>query len=202
MEKYDGFRHNYYCENTKELQNYLNKTNWHDLSGNSNDKYIIFLSSDMAEYTNDIQDKEELIFKNNEFYFSPNKDIFLDIKKIEQEKKDLEIKQLHNKLELLIRKEKEKKNDLVYINEAIVYYLNGQKVRRYITNEIMKITNEICKLEKKRIIENNYWENCWIYNDNGKKTTNKDVETFNVNSPIETFEREGFNKYKLWEIYK
>lgn len=202
MEKYDGFRHNYYCENTKELQNYLNKTNWHDLSGNSNDKYIIFLSSDMAEYTNDIQDKEELIFKNNEFYFSPNRYIFLEIKKIEQEKKDLEIKQLHNKLELLIRKEKEKKNDLVYINEAIVYYLNGQKVRRYITNEIMKITNEICKLEKKRIIENNYWENCWIYNDNGKKTTNKDVETFNVNSPIETFEREGFNKYKLWEIYK
>lgn len=202
MEKYDGFRHNYYCENTKELQNYLNKTNWHDLSGNSNDKYIIFLSSDMAEYTNDIQDKEELIFKNNEFYFSPNRDIFLEIKKIEQEKKDLEIKQLHNKLELLLRKEKEKNNNLVYINEAIVYYLNGQKVRRYITNEIMKITNEICKLEKKRIIENNYWENCWIYNDNGKKTTNKDVETFNVNSPIETFEREGFNKYKLWEIYK
>lgn len=202
MEKYDGFRHNYYCENTKELQNYLNKTNWHDLSGNSNDKYIIFLSSDMAKYTNDIQDKEELIFKNNEFYFSPNRDIFLEIKKIEQEKKDLEIKQLNNKLELLLRKEKEKNNNLVYINEAIVYYLNGQKVKRYITNDIINITNEICKLEKKRIIENNYWENCWIYNDNGKKTTNKDVETFNVNSPIETFEREGFNKYKLWEIYK
>lgn len=202
MEKHDGFRHNYYCENTKELQNYLNKTNWHDLSGNSNDKYIIFLSSDMAKYTNDIQDKEELIFKNNEFYFSPNRDIFLEIKKIEQEKKDLEIKQLNNKLELLLRKEKEKNNNLVYINEAIVYYLNGQKVKRYITNDIINITNEICKLEKKRIIENNYWENCWIYNDNGKKTTNKDVETFNVNSPIETFEREGFNKYKLWEIYK
>lgn len=200
MIKYDGFRHNYYCENTKELQYYLNKTNWHDLSGNSNDQYIIFLSSDMAEYTNNIKDKEPLIFFNNEFYFSPNREIYLENKKIEEEKKQLDIELFKNKLDLLLKKEKESNASLVYINEAVVYYLNCQKVRRYITNEINNITNEILKLENKRTIETNIWANCWVYNDNGKKLTNKVLHIDDLQSPIQVFEREGFNKYKLWEI--
>ena len=74
-----------------------------------------------------------------------------------------------------VTKEKES-NDLVYINDAVLAYLEGAKVKRYITKEIIDIQNEILKLQNKRTTEINKWETSWVYNDNGKKLTNKELE--------------------------
>lgn len=210
MKEYDGFKHNYYCNNTPELVDYLTNFkygNIHVLDGDKNKKYIIFLSSDWARFTDNIENKEFLNYENGKFYINvekgPNlKELLNKISTLIKPKKTLE--QLYKDLDLVLKQYKFVNKNLVYINEAVVYYLNGQKVRRFVTSEILEITNQIAELEKKRKIFDNVWKNIWVYNDKGKKVIDiynvKTLDPNIVQSPIEVFEREGFNKYKLWEI--
>lgn len=110
------------------------------------------------------------------------------------------------KEELLIKLEKKlinlknKNNKLVYIDEAIIHYVNGGKVRRYMDSSILELVNQISIVEKKRKIFENKWINTWLYYNNGKKTTNPNISSEDLLSPLEVFEREGFNRYKLWEV--
>lgn len=214
MIEYDGFKHNYYCNNTKELVDYLTNSkygNQHFLDGDCNATYIIFLSSDWARYTNDIENKEFLHYENAKFYINDNekskptlKELFDKISVLMKPKKTLD--QLYKELDLILKRHKLENKNLVYINEAVIYYLNGQKTKRFINKEILDITNEIALLEKKRQVFSHVWDDIWVYNDKGKKIYNDKTEKFEeenfVLSPIQVFEKEGFNKYKLWQIDK
>lgn len=110
-----------------------------------------------------------------------------------------EIKKLEEKLRKILTENKNKNKNLVYIDEAVVYYLIGKKVRRYINKEILDLTNEIAKLGNKRIVLNNLWVDNWIWNNKGKKITNNLFED-SLLSPIQSFEKNGYTDLKLWEI--
>ena len=213
MQEYEGFKHNYYCNNTKELVDYLTNVKYGNqlvLDGDSNSNYIIFLSSDWARYTNNIENKEFLHYENSKFYIDDKKEkptlkeLFDKIENLIKPRKTLE--QLYKDLDLILKQYKFENKNLVYINEAVVYYLNGQKTKRFITKEILDITNKIASLEKKRQAFSHVWSDIWVYNDKGKKIFNEKTKMFEednfVLSPVQVFEREGFNKYKLWEIDK
>lgn len=110
-----------------------------------------------------------------------------------------EIKKLEEKLRKILTENKNRNRNLVYIDEAVVYYLIGKKVRRYINKEILDLTNEIPKLGNKRIVLNNLWVDNWIWNNKGKKITNNLFED-SLLSPIQSFEKNGYTDLKLWEI--
>lgn len=199
MIEYNGFKHKYFCKNTPELIKYLKDVDWHNLEGSESSKYIIFLSSDWAQFTNFIDDNKELIFSKNKFFIAENElNEILDKLNCIIPNRDLQIYTLKDKLKKLLIAEKEKNKNLVYVAEAVVYYLIGKKVRRYVTEEMFNLSNEINLLEKKRVAKENVWYNNWIWNENGKKTTL--ISESELLSPIESFEKNGHDNYKLWEI--
>lgn len=157
-----------------------------------NINYYIEVVNNKIEITNNLVNKD---LKDVELNNLLNK-----VDNLISNKSETPLNTLYEELNKIIQKEKELNKNLVYLDEAIIHYLNGKKVRRYINQEIKELINKISKIEKKRLIEVNFWENNWVYNDKGKKLTNKDIPAFSLSSPIEVFEREGVNKYKLWEI--
>ena len=90
-------------------------------------------------------------------------------------------------------------NKIVDVKEAIIAYLDGKKVRRYIPMDEFIKDNETRLKEGKRIsYRHSWWEN-WVWNDgSGKKVKKYDINE--VLSPIEAFERNGYSPNKKWEI--
>ena len=90
-------------------------------------------------------------------------------------------------------------NRIVDVKEAILAYLDGKKVRRYMPMEEFIKHNEIQLNEGKRITDKHSWWENWVWNDgSGKKVKKYDINE--VLSPIEAFERNGYNLNKKWEI--
>lgn len=90
-------------------------------------------------------------------------------------------------------------NRIVDVKEAILAYLDGKKVRRYMPMEEFINHNEIQLKEGKRITDKHSWWENWVWNDgSGKKVKKYDINE--VLSPIEAFERNGYNPNKKWEI--
>lgn len=196
LEVFRGIKHNSqtYVENSQEIIYYLKIIEKCVLSGDSSLPYIVFLQSDLIEFTNNIENKIQLIFKNNIFYCDDS--IF--------ENSEEKIIVLENKLNSIINNKLENDNSVCFVEDAIDYYLKGYKVRRYITKEIFELHNEIQFLKRKRIANSNDWEDNWVYNDGSGKKLKYKPEGFSNDwllSPIESFERNGsIDKTRLWQI--
>ena len=90
-------------------------------------------------------------------------------------------------------------NRIVDGKEAILAYLDGKKVRRYIPMEEFINHNKVQLKEGKRTSSRHSWWNNWVWNDgSGKKVKRYDINE--VLSPIEAFERSKFDPNKKWEI--
>ena len=90
---------------------------------------------------------------------------------------------------------------IVDINEAIIAYLDGKKVRRHITMEEF-VNNQKMRVKKtnKRVANRHTWWNNWVWNDGTGKKTALSFDDSEILSPIEAFEKSGFDKNKLWSI--
>lgn len=90
-------------------------------------------------------------------------------------------------------------NKIVDVKEAILAYLEGKKVRRYIPMEEYIKYNETQLKERKRTSNRHSWWENWVWNDgSGKKIKKYDINE--VLSPMEAFERSGLDPNKKWEI--
>lgn len=113
----------YFAINTEEARKLLSTGNtWHAFDGNYKNKYIIFLSSDYAEYTNDInkiKNKKELLIEND--------NIFVEMSEEEVKKREESFK----KFQISKQIEKEKKNEILreHVKELVQQLNKLKKVK-------------------------------------------------------------------------
>jgi len=109
---------------------------------------------------------------------------------------------------------------LVTVKEAAIHYLNGAKVRRYITDEMFAQARELAHSEGRPFNDNHSWKDTWLWLDeHGKRWSNKPEQMGTDKewkdsayyfeekegmarcfSPLEVIEKFGFNSDRLWEI--
>jgi len=107
---------------------------------------------------------------------------------------------------------------IVNVQEASKHYLDGKKVRRYITDEFHTIAMKKAHSEGRRFNSKNSWKGVWLWLDkDGKRCSNisKQAMTYDdyielpdddsfprVFSPLESIEKLGFgyDKDKKWEV--
>jgi hypothetical protein len=93
------------------------------------------------------------------------------------------------------------KNKVVSLKEAIIYYVDGYKVRRYITDEMFAQDVENQKINgDRRIPETNIWKNIWVWHEDGRKTCTDIDLVDRIFTPLESFTRMGPTNSKLWEV--
>jgi hypothetical protein len=106
---------------------------------------------------------------------------------------------------------------IVDVREAAKHYIDGKRVRRYITDEIHAKARAKAHSEGKHFKLENSWKGVWLWLDkDGKRCSNtnqaisykdwqnlSDEDYFSrVFSPLESIEKLGFGNEtdKLWEI--
>ena len=103
---------------------------------------------------------------------------------------------------------------IVTVKEACIFYLDGKRVRRYITSKMFAEARKKAHEEGRNFNSNHTWKDVWIWLDkDGKRHSNvpeqrlTEKEFMNREedgtwcfSPLDVVVRRGFNEDQLWEI--
>lgn len=125
--EFSGFKQRgYYIQTNDAVIEHLNQADWHLIEGNYN-TYIIFLSSDMAKFSDNVEGLKELILINGKYFVKKDKSI-IDLKKIPED-----IEEYYDEYDFLYTGGQE--FDDIMIERGYFDYGGTRRSHRYITDK-------------------------------------------------------------------
>ena len=187
--EFSGFKQKgYFIKTTAEVLEHLSDKDWHLIEGTKSD-YIVFLSSDMAKFTNNVDGLKELVLKNGKYYKEKDK-LFVNISDIPED-----IDDYYDNNEILYTGSK--KFDDIMIDRGYFEYGGTRRSHRHLTKKFNNttITELINDLTGADIRDTNI-ETFYDYLDASNQTSWYNPKNESIKSTTETDLKEIYLKLR------